>query len=371
MKHRSLYLDWYNNVPQLKYNFMSSGICNLSHTLVLENLDLSANFHHGNPEATARLSKIYNVNSENLFLSSEGASGQNARIIRFLAEKYPKKNEAIIECPTYEPLLRQVQEHFNHVKRLDRTEEESYALNLDKLEKTVTERTGLLVITNPHAPSGAVSLKRELKEVMEIAREHYFYVLCDEIYGEFDRKSFSTLFSIDTERSIVTTSFTKAYGLGGLKLGVAITQKNLVDELYGDVLNTVGNSPNIVQVIAAELLSKNLEKLENHKQKWTKMKEQTQQWLKENNMEFFPSKYGVTLWVKTLVPDTYEWTNKVTIPKYSLAAVPGAFFYFRNDNKLTRTDRIRLSLGNISPDGESLIEGLNCMKTSMKTRAAS
>lgn len=366
MKHPSMYLDWYVHVPKVKYDFRSSGTAYFKHDLRMNRLDLSVNYDHGNPETVLQLAKWYGVKPENVFISSEGASGQNARVIRCLAERSPKKDEAVVEYPTYEPLLRQVQEHFKNVKRLVRREENAYRLDADELLKLVSERTGLLVLTNPHAPSGATSDAKELGEVMIVAREHGFYVLCDEVYAEFDREKVPTLFSPDTEWGIVTTSFTKAYGLGGLKLGTALAQKKLVDELYTDTLNTVGNSPNIVQLIVADLLSKNKEKLEKHKQEWTRLKEQTQAWLTENGLEFFPSKVGVTYWVKTPIKDTHKWTNEHTIPHYSLAAVPGTFFLFKNDDTLTRTNMIRLGLGNVNPENQTLTEGLDTLKTALK-----
>lgn len=362
-----MYLDWYVHVPRIEYDFRSSGTAYFTHDLTLNRLDLSVNYDHGNPKTASQLAEWFNVKPENVFISSEGASGQNARIIRCLAERNPKKNEAVVEYPTYEPLLRQVQEHFKHVKRLERREEDAYRLDTDELLKVVSEKTGLLVLTNPHAPSGAVSNVNELTEVMTVAREHGFFVLCDEIYAEFDRKTVPTLFSVDPEWGIVTTSFTKAYGLGGLKLGIALAKKELVDELYRDVLNTVGNSPNIVQLIAAELLAKHREKLERHKQKWTLLKNQTQKWLNEKSLEFFPSKVGVTYWVKLPVRDTYEWTNMHAIPRYSLAPVPGTFFLFRNNYGLARTNTIRLSLGNVNPEKQTLIEALNTLEKALNT----
>lgn len=253
------------------------------------------------------------------------------------------------------------------MKRLVRREEEAYRLDADELLKLVSDRTGLLVLTNPHAPSGATSDAKELREVMTVAREQGFYVLCDEIYAEFDREKVPTLFSVDPEWGIVTTSFTKAYGLGGLKLGIALAEKELVDELYTDLLNTVGNSPNIVQLIAADLLSKNKKKLEEHKQEWTHLKNQTQALLTENGLESFPSKVGVTYWVKMPIKDTHKWTNEHTIPRYSLAAVPGTFFLFKSDYALTRTNMIRLSLGNVNPENQTLEEALDTLETALKT----
>jgi aspartate/methionine/tyrosine aminotransferase len=351
----------------VKYDFCSSGIGFFKFNLNMGKVDLGVNYAHGNPEAASLLAKRYNVQPENVFVSSEGTSGQNARIIRYLAERNPKKNEAIVEYPTYEPLLRQVQEHFRNVNRLDRLEKHAYRLDVDALRKVVSEKTGLLVLTNPHAPSGAVSEADELREVMAFARERGLYVLCDEIYAEFDRGSVPTLFSVDPEYGIVTTSFTKAYGLGGLKLGIALASKQIVDELYTDVLSTVGNSSNITQIVAAELLSKAWESLEKHKQRWNRLRNETEKLLRERGFRFLPNKMGVTYWVRLPTLDTYELMNLHAIPRYSVAAVPGTFFLFKSGCERKRSSMIRLSLGNIDPDGPNLVEGLGALEKALNT----
>jgi len=367
MKHVSLYLDWYIHVPSVKYDFRSSGIAYLKYDLSLGEIDLSINYAHGNPDATEQLAKRYSVGTENIFISSEGASGQNARIIKCVAERNPKKKEAIVEYPTYEPLLRQVQEHFPRVKRLERQEKDAYRLHADELQKVTSDKTGLLVLTNPHAPSGAISDVNELREIMAVAREHNFYVLCDEIYAEFDREAVPTLFSVDPEWGIVTTSFTKAYGLGGLKLGVALAGKEFVDELYVDVLNTVGNTPNIVQLVAAELLTKGKENLERHKQKWSNLRNETEKWLSQRKLEYYPSKVGLTYWMRLPIKDTYKWINEQTIPHYSLAAVPGTFFLFKRGSKLVRSNMVRLGLGNINPERSNLGQAFQALEKALTT----
>ncbi|MCJ7431001.1 pyridoxal phosphate-dependent aminotransferase [Candidatus Bathyarchaeota archaeon] len=367
MRHPSSYLDWYIHVPKIRHDLRSSGIADFKYNINLGETDLSINYAHGNPETARLLAQRYNVQAENVFISSEGASGQNARIIRHLAEGNKKKNEAIVEYPTYEPLLRLVQEYFPHVKRLERKEKEDYGLDADALRRVVSEKTALFVLTNPHAPSGAISDANELKEVMTVASECGFYVFCDEIYAEFDRGTVPTAFSVGHELAIVTTSFTKAYGLGGLKLGIALAYGELVDGLYTDVLNTVGNSPNIVQLIASELLAKGRQSLETHKQKWTFLRKLTEEWLNEKSLEYFPNRLGVTYWTRLPLRDTYKWTNEHSIPRHSVAAVPGAFFLFKNGYRLSTSDRTRLSLGNINPNGPSLTDALEAFENAMNT----
>lgn len=366
MKHRSMYLDWYIHAPELKYDLRSSGIVGFKYDLVLGEVDLSINYAHGNLETAKLLAQRYCGQPENVFVSGEGASGQNARIIRCLAERSGEKNEAIVEYPTYEPLLRLVQEYFPRVKRLERKEENAYRLDANSLRKITSDKNGLLVITNPHAPSGAISGLSELEEIMNVARERGFYVLCDEIYAEFDRTAIPTIFSANPELGIVTTSFTKAYGLGGLRLGIALADKKLVDEIYTDVLNTVGNSPNLVQLAAVELLTKGMERLEAHKQKWTRFKNETERWLNEKDLEYFPNKVSLTYWVKLPVQDTYRWVNEYTIRHHSLAVVPGAFFLFRKGYELAESNMIRLGLGNLNPDKPNLGEALEVLEKAIK-----
>jgi aspartate/methionine/tyrosine aminotransferase len=360
-------LDWYLNVPSVKYDFRSSGLTCFKYDLNLGEVDLSANYAHGNPKTSELVAQMYDVQPENVFISSEGASGQNARIIRYLAERNRRKNEAIVEYPTYEPLLRQVQEHYSHVKRLERKEKERYRVDADELRRTVSGKTGLLVLTNPHAPSGAVSNRGELKEIMTVARENGFCVLCDEIYAEFDRNTVPTVFSVDPELGIVTTSFTKACGLGGLKLGIALAKKELVDELYNDVLNTVGNSPNVVQLVASELLKNGREKLQRHRQKWVNAKKETEKWLGKKGLEYFPNKVSVTYWVKLSIKDTHKWINEHALPHYGLAPVPGAFFLFYSGYKLEKSNMIRLGLGGMDPDKSNLTNAFEALEKATKT----
>jgi aspartate/methionine/tyrosine aminotransferase len=367
MKHPSLYLDWYVHVPKVKYDFRSSGLSTFKYDVNLGEVDLAVNHAHGNPETVKLLAHRYGVKAENVFTSSEGASGQNARITRVLAEKNPEKNEAVVEYPTYEPLLRQVQEHFPIVKRLKREETENYRLDADRLRKIVSKKTGLLVLTNPHLPTGAVSPLSELKEVLNVAQEHDFYVMCDEIYAEFKRKAIPTVFSLDNRLGVVTSGFSKAYGLGGLKMGVGLASKELVDELYADTLSTVGVFANIVELVVAKLLSTRYDMMERQKEKYLKLKNNAEKLLAEKGFRYFTGNSCLTFWVNLPMKDTYKWINQYAIQRYSWSAVPGAFFLFENDHNLVESKMMRLGVGGLDPDEPRLAEAFDVFEKAVRT----
>jgi aminotransferase len=207
----------------------------------------------------------------------------------------------------------------------------------------------------------------ELKDIMAVAREFGFFVVCDEIYAEFDRSVVPTIFSVDSEYGIVTTSFTKAFGLGGLKLGVALAQGMLVNELYVDVLNTVGNSPNVVQLLASEILKNGMEALERHKRRWRPVKRETEQRLDRQGIEYFPNKLSVNYWAKLPVKDTCRWIDEHAVPKNDVAPLPGAFFLFKSGCEIVQSNMVRIGLGHVNPEGSDLPEALEAMEKALET----
>ena len=349
IRQPSDYLNWYVHVPKISHDLRSSGITEFKWKLNLGEVNFTTNYAHGNPEALRLLAERYQVDPENIFISSDGASGQNTRILEWLST-LKGKTEAIVEYPTYEPMLRQAQSYFKKVKRIERKAENNYKFDLDELRKTVSDKTAALVITNTHAPSSISLSTKELREILDVARSHNCYVVCDEIYAEFDRAIAPHLFSIDNEYAIVTTSFSKAYGLGGLKAGFAIASKTIVDELYMNVLNTSGTDSNLVELTLINLLTKGKQVMEEHKVKWLKLRKKTEQWLKEtDSLSYTANDCGVVYWIETQLKDTYKWVNKLCIPKYSLAAVPGTFFLFKK-HEINKSNKLRLGIGAINPE---------------------
>ena len=361
------YLKWYVQYPRLKYDLRSSGILDFEWSFCFENFNISETFPHGNPEAKKIVAKRYQVLPENVFISSEGASGVNTRIIKCLASMKDKK-QAVVEYPVYEPLLRQTQSFFSNIKRVRRRKEHAYQMDLSDLKKVVSDKTAVLVITNPHAPTGVESSKAELEEIMELACKYEFYVLCDEVYAEFDRSNSPTLFSIEPEWGITTTSFTKAYGLGGLKVGFALASEKLVEHFYQNVLNTIGCGSNLVEATLTDLLTKGKNAMEKHKEKWNETRRKTEKWLETiNGISFVPNKCGVTFWLEIeKVKDTYQWTNEYTIPKIGLSTVPSAFFLYEDGYMVVKSNQARLGVGNIRSD--KLDEALSAFEKAVGER---
>ncbi|MGH7738489.1 MAG: pyridoxal phosphate-dependent aminotransferase [Candidatus Tyrphobacter sp.] len=110
-------------------------------------------------------------------------------------------------------------------------EERNWRMDLDELERRVSDRTKLLVINSPHNPTGGVLEIEDLERIAALAQRHDFLVLADEIYSRnfyFDREyvSIASLPGM-RERTIVVDGFSKAYAMTGWRLGYAIVPESL------------------------------------------------------------------------------------------------------------------------------------------------
>jgi aspartate aminotransferase len=112
-------------------------------------------------------------------------------------------------------------------------EERDWRMDLDELERRVSDRTKLLVINSPHNPTGGVLQREDLERIAALAQRHDFLVLADEIYSRnfyFDREylSIAALPGM-RDRTIVVDGFSKAYAMTGWRLGYALMPEALAD----------------------------------------------------------------------------------------------------------------------------------------------
>jgi aspartate/methionine/tyrosine aminotransferase len=98
--------------------------------------------------------------------------------------------------------------------------EGGWRLDLDELERLVTPRTKLIAICNPNNPTGVRFEAGDLDRIAAIADRHGSWILSDEIYrgAERDGRETPTIWG-RSDRVLVTSGLSKAYGLPGLRIG--------------------------------------------------------------------------------------------------------------------------------------------------------
>jgi len=108
-----------------------------------------------------------------------------------------------------------------------------WRVDIEALERLVTARTKLIIICNPNNPTGARFEADDLDRIAAIAARHGSWILSDEIYrgAELDGRETPSMWG-RTERVIVTSGLSKAYGLPGLRIGWVVGPPSLVATLW-------------------------------------------------------------------------------------------------------------------------------------------
>ncbi len=97
--------------------------------------------------------------------------------------------------------------------------------NLPGFLENITEKTKLIFLDHPHNPTGSVLNRKEWESFINSLPEEILLII-DEAYGEFIDKDFIPLgieFLKKGYKVIILRTFSKAYGLAGLRLGYGIT----------------------------------------------------------------------------------------------------------------------------------------------------
>lgn len=98
-----------------------------------------------------------------------------------------------------------------------------FTIDKKELEKAVTSKTKLLILNNPHNPTGKVWSKQELLDVADIAIKNDLYLMSDEVYEFllFDGAKHIPTATLEGmyDRTITVSSAGKTFGLTGWKIG--------------------------------------------------------------------------------------------------------------------------------------------------------
>lgn len=109
----------------------------------------------------------------------------------------------------------------------------AFTHDLEGMLKKVTRRTKLIFVCNPNNPTGT-TVRREAFDSFLSALPDRVIVVLDEAYGEFvkDPSSPRGMDYVDKQQVVVLKTFSKVYGLAGLRIGYALGREDLIHCLY-------------------------------------------------------------------------------------------------------------------------------------------
>jgi len=128
----------------------------------------------------------------------------------------------------------------------------NYAHDLDSFAKAINDKTRLIFIANPNNPTGTLIKKDALRSFVHAVPRHAL-ILLDEAYDEYlsaENKSEAIGWLAEFPNLIISRTFSKAYGLAGLRVGFGLMHADIAD-----MLNRVRQPFNVNSVAQAAAIA--------------------------------------------------------------------------------------------------------------------
>ncbi len=149
------------------------------------------------------------------------------------------KGGVIIPSPSWIGYRPQIVLRDKHFHTFYLKPENNYRIQPEVLDEFASKIEGeqhMLVLNNPHNPTGIVYSKQELEKITEVCRKHNILVIADEIYAldTYDMSKFTSMGLVYPEGCFITNGLSKDRSAGGYRLGSCILPTNGWETLQKD-----------------------------------------------------------------------------------------------------------------------------------------
>lgn len=181
-------------------------------------------------------------------------------------------------------------------RKLTKVPNKNYAYDLDAIASAVNENTRIIYLANPNNPTGTMFAKDDFESFMDKIPNDILVIL-DEAYWLYSAEFEEYPDGLDYNYSnlIVMRTFSKIYGLAGIRVGFAFAQSEIIDIMYRVKLPF---EPSIIAQNGAIAALDDHDYVKMTIDTNTKCLRDIENTLKELNIDFVPGKanFTMTLW---------------------------------------------------------------------------
>lgn len=341
----------------LAYNLTESSAPDMNFKeipLNLHDLVLGYTDHSGKPELRDLIASEYqNVPSKNILVTAGACLGLfivNATLLN-------PGDHILVLKPNYATNIEVPRSLGITTDLLELKFENQFGLNLNDIINKFTPNTKLISITYPHNPTGMVINEKLLQQILDFAEQKQCYILVDETYREMAHGTKPLPAASLSKWAISVESFSKAYGLPGIRIGWIATQDSMLkDRLLATkeqvcICNSVIDEEIALQVlnqkktILPPILAQNMRRFQIL-QKWMH---------KQSDLEWIEPHGGVVCFPRFSAPQNIDIPKfyQILNAKYGTFVGPGHWFefddrYFRIGYGWPTEDQLKQGLENIS-----------------------
>ena len=242
-------------------------------------------------------------------------------------------------------------------------EQNNFLPDLDSINEQVLQRTKLLWINYPNAPTAAVAGLDFYNRVVEFAKKHDIVVCHDGPYTEvcFDGYEPVSFLQADGAKDVGVEfhSMSKSYNMTGWRIGMVVGNASVVDSLRTLKSNLDSGIPQAIQYMAIEAMNGPQDCIAEHNAIYQRRRDLVVEVLTSIGLEVRIPKASLYIWAK--IPEGYNSVDFTAdlLDQVGVAVTPGVG-YGRNGEGY-----VRLSL--TIPDA-ALVKGLSRLSGWRNTR---
>jgi aspartate/methionine/tyrosine aminotransferase len=127
-------------------------------------------------------------------------------------------------------------------------------IDVDAMRAAASEDTAAILANTPNNPTGTVYSRETMAELADLAEDVDALLVADEVYDHFDFSGrFESALTVDSDRRVVTSGFSKSMAITGFRVGYAIFPPSLVESAKTRhmLVNVAGPRPSQVAVLEA------------------------------------------------------------------------------------------------------------------------
>ena len=121
-----------------------------------------------------------------------------------------------------------------HKAKILLAKEKNFTASVEEIIKLVSDKTKIVFIANPNNPTGTYLSKNEILDLRKKLRSNILLVIDDAYFEFLNSDNFTSGLDLfkDFPNVLVTRTFSKIYGLAGLRLGWGYSSKEIIESMY-------------------------------------------------------------------------------------------------------------------------------------------
>ncbi|MBW4507552.1 MAG: aminotransferase class I/II-fold pyridoxal phosphate-dependent enzyme [Scytonematopsis contorta HA4267-MV1] len=236
---QSVMEPWFIKYQDARYNLAESGVTNntlneliqLTNTSVddLLKINLENNDTRGSLKLRKTIASFYDdVDCDRILVSH----GTTEAIFMYFHIRHKPKANVVVPFPAFE-VLYEVPKYLGYeVRFLKLSPDNNFRPDLDELSKLVDDNTEVIVLNNPHNPTGIVFSEQEIQAFINLAEKHNCEILADEHYRfiNFDNTDIIPSILSKSPKVVALGGIGKCFGCIGLRVGWIIGSAELINK---------------------------------------------------------------------------------------------------------------------------------------------